>query len=447
MRHFLKIVCFCMFWGIQFSGKGQCLLVDGILTDVNTKKTVLGASFWISNGTKRISVGRTTTGSFELAMPCDAKKLIVEAEGYRSFSITLNIDPDKNDKMHWLLPILLVPMDQQTSDKPYSQQEQTFYEMTDSTKKGTPFAIRDFVIIDAIKNTPISATVCLFYTKNQKKDCFEVSKTQHKEVNFQDKDIVALEVKSEGYQPFNGNLIVDKLDGRKSLYEIKLSQELNVISLSMNETSKPVYMIIESTGKNVEIKKGLNNRFYAFLSLSENYQVKVLSDRRYILFEDKLSIKKGFNTRFITIKIPETQSTNITISPTSPPVIPKPESLIEYSTPITIIKEKYTLLFDQSDFKLRSESQKILDDLGQLLLQHQKPFVRIVGYSDNTGNATQNKRLSELRTMVVKNYLSAKGIEDQRFFILGLGSKNAISPNDVEENKAKNRRVEIQLIE
>ena len=443
MRYFIKVVCLYVFLSVQFSGKGQCLMVDGTLTDVNTQKIVMQASFWISNGSKRLSVGKTTTGTFELAFPCDAKTFFVEAEGYRSFVISLNMDITKSDKVNWLLPVLLVPIDQQTSDKPYSQQEQTFFEMTDSTKKGTPMAIRDFMVIDVIKKAPIPATVCLFYTKNQKKDCFEVSKSQYKEVNFQEKDIIAIEVKAEGYQPFNGNLIVDKLDGRKSLYEIKLSQELNTISFSVNELTKPININIGYGGKNIPLKKGTNNRFYGFLAPHENYQIKVTGDRRDILFEDTISIKKGFNTRFINVKILGNQPIIVKNTIPSPP---SPEPIIEISTPL-VVKGKYTLFFDQSDFKLRAESQKILDDLVQLLLQHRKAFARIVGYSDNTGNVTQNKRLSELRTIVVKNYLSAKGVEDQRFFLMGLGSKNAISPNDIEENKAKNRRVEIQLVE
>lgn len=432
-----------MLFSVQFSGKGQCLFVEGTLTDANTQKTVMEASFWVSNGSKRFSVGKITTGTFELSLPCDAKTFVVEAEGYRSFAISLNIDITKSDKINWIFPVLLVSTDQQTFDKPYSQQEQTFFEMTDSTKRGTPMAIRDFMVIDAIKKAPISATVCLFYTKNQKKECFEVSKSQHKEVNFQEKDIIAIEVKAEGYQPFNGNLIVDKLDGRKSLYEIKLSQELNIISFSVNELTKLININIEYGGKNITLKKGTNNRFYGFLDPHENYQIKVTGDRRDILFEDIISINKGFNTRFINLKVLGNQPIIIKNTISSPP---SPEPIIEIFTPL-IVREKYTLLFDQSDFKLRAESQKILDDLAQLLLQHRKAFARIVGYSDNTGNVTQNKRLSELRTMVVKNYLSAKGVEDQRFFLMGLGSKNAISPNDIEENKAKNRRVEIQLVE
>ncbi|MDZ7898329.1 MAG: OmpA family protein [Arcicella sp.] len=104
-------------------------------------------------------------------------------------------------------------------------------------------------------------------------------------------------------------------------------------------------------------------------------------------------------------------------------------------------------MFDQSDFRLHKDSEQILDGLSNLLLQNPKSFARIVGHSDNVGNVTQNKRLSELRTMIVRNYLSAKGVDEKRFFMMGLGSTRATSPNDTEENRAKNRRVEIQLIE
>ncbi|MDZ7898330.1 MAG: hypothetical protein U5N85_09960 [Arcicella sp.] len=92
--------------------------------------------------------------------------------GYRPLSISLNIDANKSDKTNWVLPLLMVANDQQVSDKPYSQQEQTFFEMKDSTKKGIPFAIRNFTVIDAITQMPLPASICLFFTKKSTEKLF-----------------------------------------------------------------------------------------------------------------------------------------------------------------------------------------------------------------------------------------------------------------------------------
>jgi outer membrane protein OmpA-like peptidoglycan-associated protein len=455
MQYFIKIFIILLLTNVHYLGLAQCLNVEISVHDVKTQKEIVGASFWTSNGIKRNPLGKIATGTpTTIAIPCDAKTLLVEATGYRPLSISLNIDASKTDKTNWILPILMVENDQQVSDKPYSQQEQTFFELKDSTKKGVPYAIRNFKVVDAITQMPQKASVCLYYTKSLQKNCFEIAQSESKEITFQEKDIIALEVKSPNYQAFNGNIIVDKLDGQRNLYEIKLSKELTILSLAFEEFPKPFDCLLTAGGKPITLKKSSNDRYYAYTDIDKTHQLRVFSEQRELVFEENLNLKKGINTNLIKLKIPkEIKPTppppRLNINNTPPPVensILKKEEEEEKPNPL-IIREKYILLFNQSDFRLLKDAEKTLEQLSKFLLQNPKSFARIVGHSDNVGNITQNQRLSELRTMVVKNFLSAKGIDEKRFYTLGLGSKKAISPNDTEENKAKNRRVEIQLIE
>jgi outer membrane protein OmpA-like peptidoglycan-associated protein len=56
-------------------------------------------------------------------------------------------------------------------------------------------------------------------------------------------------------------------------------------------------------------------------------------------------------------------------------------------------------------------------------------------------------KLSKKRAEAVKTYLAKKGIPDSRFEILAFGPDRPIYPNDTKEGQAKNRRVEMMIVE
>ena len=430
------------FWCICFMMNGQCFFINGILTNVKTKQRVLKATIYAKNEKRKTQVAPVVNGTYEVFLSCDIQTLRVEAEGFRPCELTLNLSKNTSpENVHWFVPLVLVPIDQQSSDQPYSQQEQHFFEMNDSTKKGFPKAIRFFKVLDAVSNNSISASVCLIYTKNTQKSCFEMTNTDPKEVVFQEKDIVALEVKSDGYQSYNGNLIVDKLDNQKKLYDIKLLKELTILSISVNEINVPIFCsLIQTNGKEIVLKKGEGNHFYADL-IPEKYHLRISYNRREILSETLIVVAKGLNTVSINIKKP--------IDETLPKPMSNPAKIEEKMVvPLNnSVRQKRILQFNQSDFRLRTESVKILDSLIYYLKNNNQLMIRIVGFTDDVGVFKKNQVLSEFRATVTKNYLMEKGIDENRFFLFGFGSKNAVSSNDTEENKAKNRRVEIQLID
>ena len=68
--------------------------------------------------------------------------------------------------------------------------------------------------------------------------------------------------------------------------------------------------------------------------------------------------------------------------------------------------------------------------------------VRIEGHTDADGDVTRNQRLSENRAKAVSQYLVSAGIDPNRLSAAGLGQTKPIAPNDTEENKVRNRRIE-----
>lgn len=87
-----------------------------------------------------------------------------------------------------------------------------------------------------------------------------------------------------------------------------------------------------------------------------------------------------------------------------------------------------------------------LNDITKVLVKFDKTLLSIEGHTDSTGTAEFNQKLSEERAANVKNYLVSQGIIDTRLKTSGLGELMPIAKNDTEQNRALNRRVEIQII-
>ncbi|ADB38753.1 OmpA family protein [Spirosoma linguale] len=102
--------------------------------------------------------------------------------------------------------------------------------------------------------------------------------------------------------------------------------------------------------------------------------------------------------------------------------------------------------FDQSSYVLRPESYPQLNKLIKTLVTIPKLVIEIAGHTDNVGDKRLNQALSENRAKIITNYLVTNGIPENRLRHNGYGSSKPAAPNDTEENKRKNRRVEFVVL-
>ncbi len=100
--------------------------------------------------------------------------------------------------------------------------------------------------------------------------------------------------------------------------------------------------------------------------------------------------------------------------------------------------------FETGKSTIKSESQNIIDELYKMLNNNSTLKIIIEGHTDNVGNTTSNKTLSEQRAASVKAALTKKGIAADRIQTIGYGQDKPIADNSTEEGRAKNRRVEIK---
>jgi OOP family OmpA-OmpF porin len=70
----------------------------------------------------------------------------------------------------------------------------------------------------------------------------------------------------------------------------------------------------------------------------------------------------------------------------------------------------------------------------------------VTGHTDTDGDDAANQTLSEKRAEAVVDYLVKAGLPAPRFTATGFGSTQPLVPNDSEEGKAQNRRIEFKVM-
>ena len=103
-------------------------------------------------------------------------------------------------------------------------------------------------------------------------------------------------------------------------------------------------------------------------------------------------------------------------------------------------------LFDFDKAVLKPEGKKQLDDMAAKLKEINLEVVVAVGHTDSVGSDAYNQKLSVRRAEAVKAYLVTKGIEANRVYTEGKGKKQPVADNKTAEGRAKNRRVEIEVV-
>ncbi|MDA8447752.1 OmpA family protein [Acidovorax valerianellae] len=102
--------------------------------------------------------------------------------------------------------------------------------------------------------------------------------------------------------------------------------------------------------------------------------------------------------------------------------------------------------FDFDKSVLKPEGKAKLDDLVSKVKGVNLEVIIAVGHTDSVGTDAYNQKLSVRRAEAVKAYLVSKGIEKNRVYTEGKGEKQPVADNKTKEGRAKNRRVEIEVV-
>ena len=135
-------------------------------------------------------------------------------------------------------------------------------------------------------------------------------------------------------------------------------------------------------------------------------------------------------------------------APAAAPAAAAPKAAAPAPAPAAATKVTYAAdaFFDFDKAALKKEGKAKLDDLVGKVKGISLEVIIAVGHTDSVGTDAYNQKLSVRRAEAVKAYLVSKGIEKNRVYTEGKGEKQPVADNKTKEGRAKNRRVEIEVV-
>ena len=138
-------------------------------------------------------------------------------------------------------------------------------------------------------------------------------------------------------------------------------------------------------------------------------------------------------------------------APTPPAVVAPPAAVVPPPAPpappaATKVTYAADAFFDFDKSVIKPAGKQKLDDLISKIKDINLEVIIAVGHTDSVGSDSYNQKLSVRRSEAVKAYLVSKGIEKNRVYTEGKGEKQPVADNKTAEGRAKNRRVEIEVV-
>lgn len=407
----------------------QQLKISGTVKNARTGGPVISASVSVKEeGASNKLVQTDSKGIFQITLSGRKAGISIKSAGYLPQNLTIN--PVENlREMDAFLPVLLVPVEKQATDKPYLQAEQGEYTLGNNTTEGN--ATRIFETRDAVTGKPVAARICLYFTNKSRKECEEIPAGKPGlKMTFTHTDIIALEIQVPGYQDYKGNLILDKLDRKTSVYQIWLSPMVHMVSFTSRQHLPECYQ--EGTKTNLlQSQDGMH--YWTFVKPGATYKLRTTRRSSRIPVEKTFIASEGISFQLLDDMEAELPR-QLLPSPTLQPAV----ALADTS-------KKTVLYFDKSQYRLRPENHPVLDSLVHLLKSDPTISARISGFTDNVGPSNLNETLAEYRARVTFHYLISKGADPKRLKSYSQPHKTKTSPKLSESDKEKDRRVEIQF--
>ncbi|MCG8320171.1 MAG: OmpA family protein [Cytophagales bacterium] len=247
---------------------------------------------------------------------------------------------------------------------------------------------------------------------------------------------VSLFVTSDGKRGYYSNENLSKRVGAKSaLYEFDMPQEIQVSHKSNFVKGRVIDSETrEYLSARVELFDLLPNEMISSVTsdkVSGEYLMVITEGKEYALYVNKT----GYLFKSLAFDYQGASQL-------------EPVSIDIYLDPIktgtaTILNN---LFFDFDKYELQEKSITELEKVRRFLEENPTVNIGIAGHTDNSGSASYNKELSVNRAKSVYRYLIKQGIRENRLKFRGYGQEKPIAPNDTEENKQKNRRIEFVIL-
>ncbi|OHX64203.1 OmpA family protein [Flammeovirga pacifica] len=216
-------------------------------------------------------------------------------------------------------------------------------------------------------------------------------------------------------------ILYQKFEKSVDLMPKKIEMEFNVSDASTEEgILAKITLINTDTDERIEVdaEVGEDGKYKIEVRDGANYSIEVRSPRGYSFFSSKL---KADNKKEFKVSLTEL----------------KPNSKLP-------LKD---ILFESNSADIIESSFKELKRLVKLMKDNPNIVVELAAHTDDLGSDKYNIRLSENRAKSVAMYVMEFGIPKNRLVPKGYGETQPTVVNDTDENRAKNRRVELMVLE
>lgn len=204
----------------------------------------------------------------------------------------------------------------------------------------------------------------------------------------------------------------------------KVRVKINVADLKNNSKVRS-RILIRNKSRDEVIEVSGNE--YVTLRAGDRYEIEATSDQGY-----------AFNSTTLDLTNVESES-DVELATTD-------VSLKLLKLEVNAKLELKDILFESNSYQLSEISFVELQRVIKLMKENPKLKVEIAAHTDDVGSDEYNKSLSNKRAQSVVDYLIDNQISVDRFIARGYGESQPIVPNDSDENKAKNRRVELKVL-
>jgi outer membrane protein OmpA-like peptidoglycan-associated protein/Tol biopolymer transport system component len=228
---------------------------------------------------------------------------------------------------------------------------------------------------------------------------------------------------------------------------LKAKKKKVVLNIADSETNKGLKVKIKITNLDtdeqiiVENTVGRDGKYAVNLREGNRYNVEVSSQEGYAFSNTNISIpgeesvnaneRSSSNSRMLILKEDQLENVPIKVMP------------IRMGSKLLL----HDIFFEFNSFTLQDTSFKELDRVIGLLKENPGVIIEIAAHSDDIGSDEFNIKLSGKRAAKIVDYLVEKGIASNRLKPVGYGKKFPVASNATEEGRAKNRRLELKVLE
>jgi outer membrane protein OmpA-like peptidoglycan-associated protein len=276
---------------------------------------------------------------------------------------------------------------------------------------------------------PVDATIEIRNSKNQVIDLkTEKLETGRYKINIPLGDTYLFLVQAEYFEPqtfefdLTGIVQFDEFERDAELAVKKVDFQIDIAD-EESQTGIPVEVVITNLDNNEVIRTtaiaNSEGKYIVKLREGDRYNVSV-SPKGYSYYNTTVDLKKKGSSKKLDVKLKQLkEDTKLTLN---------------------------NITFEVNSADLNMSSFEELNRVLKFLLDNPNIKIEISAHTDNVGSDAYNLRLSKRRAQSVMDYLIENKVSPDRIISQGYGKNKPLVPNDSDEHKAMNRRVEMKII-